>query len=213
MFVISDVHGDVGKIYKLLEKKPLHEKHVILLGDIGYGFPEFDVYSLNRLFASMPTVSFYVVQGNHDNADMMVCSYPNVRMITTHTGVRVHYINNKAVLLVPGALSYDKNMRVPGVSWWQNEQMTDEQLSEVIELGPQVDLILTHDAPLQQYFMFFPETKTSMTNRALDTLLFSLIRENKNITWVHGHLHFAYLERKNGVTLCGIGEDGYLILE
>lgn len=213
MFIISDVHGDVSKIYKLLEKKPLHEKHVILLGDIGYGFSEFAFQQMDKLFASMPTVNFYVVQGNHDNADVMICSYPNVRMITTYTGAKVYYINSKAVLLVPGALSYDKNMRVPGVSWWQNEQMTDEQLSEVIELGPQVDLILTHDAPLQQYFMFFPETKTSMTNRALDVLLLSLIREHKSITWVHGHLHYAYLERKNGVTLCGVGEDGYLILE
>ncbi|RTL00159.1 MAG: metallophosphatase family protein [Proteobacteria bacterium] len=213
MFVISDVHGDVSKIYKLLEKKPLHEKYVILLGDIGYGFPEFDVERLNWLFQSMPTVSFYVVQGNHDNADAMMCNFPNVRMITTHTGAKVYYINSKAILLVPGALSYDKNMRVPNVSWWQNEQMTDEQLSDVIELGPQVDLIISHDAPLQQYFMFFPETKTSLTNRALDMVLFSLIRENKNIIWVHGHLHYTYLERKNGVTLCGIGEDGYLILE
>lgn len=213
MFIISDVHGNVNRVFSLFKNKPLLEKHVILLGDIGYGFPEFDIEQLNWLFQSAPTVNFYVVQGNHDNADAMVCDYPNVRMITTYTGAKVHYINGKAVLLVPGALSYDKNLRVPGVSWWHNEQLSEEQLAEVIELGPQVDLILSHDAPLQQYFMFFPETKTSMTNRALDILLLSLIREHKSITWVHGHLHYAYLERKNGVTLCGVGEDGNLILE
>ena len=213
MFVISDVHGDVSKIYRLLKNKPLHDKHVILLGDIGYGFPGFDAYSLSRLFVYMSTVNFYVVQGNHDNADAMICNDSNVQMITTYTGAKVHYINNKAVLLVPGALSYDKNMRVPNVSWWVNEQMQENQLADVIDLGLQVDLILSHDAPLQQYLSFYPETKTSMTNRALDTLLFTLIREQKDITWVHGHLHFNYLERKNGVTLCGVGEDGYLILE
>lgn len=213
MYIISDIHGDVNTFLKLMSKKPLQEKEVVLLGDVGYGFPEFDVDRFNDFLLRNSHISFYIIQGNHDNADCMNTYMHNVWYITTESGAIVHHIDNNSVIMIPGALSYDKNLRVPGLSWWENEQLSEEQLAESIKLATSCDIILSHDAPLQQYFMFFPETKTSMTNRALDTLLFSLIRENKNITWVHGHLHYSYLERKNGVTLCGIGEDSYLILE
>lgn len=207
MYIISDIHGDVNTFLKLMSKKPFQEKEVILLGDVGYGFPDFDVERFNDYLLRNPRIRFYIIQGNHDNAECMGVPIPNVRYITTKTGSIVHYIDGNSVIMIPGALSYDKNMRVPGVSWWENEQLSEEQLAESIKLATSCDIILSHDAPLQQYFMFFPETKPSRTNRALDMLLMELIRTQKKTLWLHGHLHENYIDIFDVLTIQGIAED------
>ena len=207
MYIISDIHGDVNTFLKLMSKKPFQEKEVVLLGDVGYGFPDFDVERFNDYLLRNPRIRFYIIQGNHDNAECMGVPIANVRYITTKTGSIVHYIDGNSVIMIPGALSYDKNMRVPGVSWWANEQMSDEQLATAIELAKTCDIILTHDAPLQQYFAFFTETKTSQTNRALDTLLMELIRTQHKTLWLHGHLHENYIDIFDVFQIQGIASD------
>lgn len=207
MYIISDIHGDVNTFLKLMSKKPLQEKEVVLLGDVGYGFPDFDVERFNDYLLRNPRIRFYIIQGNHDNAECMGVPIANVRYITTKTGSIVHYIDGNSVIMIPGASSYDKNLRVPGVSWWENEQLSEEQLAESIKLATSCDIILSHDAPLQQYFMFFPETKPSRTNRALDMLLMELIRTQKKTLWLHGHLHENYIDIFDVLTIQGIAED------
>ena len=207
MYIISDIHGDVNTFLKLMSKKPLQEKEVVLLGDVGYGFPEFDVERFNDYLLRNPRIRFYIIQGNHDNAECMGVPIANVRYITTKTGSIVHYIDGNSVIMIPGALSYDKNMRVPGVSWWENEQLSEEQLAESIKLATSCDIILSHDAPLQQYFMFFPETKPSRTNRALDMLLMELIRTQRKTLWLHGHLHENYIDIFDVFQIQGIASD------
>ena len=207
MYIISDIHGDVNTFLKLMPKKPFQEKEVVLLGDVGYGFPEFDVDRFNDFLLRNSHISFYIIQGNHDNADCMNTYMHNVWYITTESGAIVHHIDNNSVIMIPGALSYDKNLRVPGLSWWENEQLSEEQLSKVVELAKDCDIILSHDAPLQQYFMFFPETKPSGTNRALDMLLMELIRTQKKTLWLHGHLHENYIDIFDVFTIQGIAED------
>lgn len=212
MYIISDIHGNVNTFLKLMSKKPFQDRDVVLLGDVGYGFPEFDVERFNDYLLRNPRIRFYIIQGNHDNADCMNVPILNVRYITTKTGAMVYNIENNSVIMIPGALSYDKNMRVPGVSWWENEQLSEEQLSKVVELAKDCDIILSHDAPLQQYFMFFPETKPSRTNRALDMLLMELIRTQRKTLWLHGHLHENYIDIFDVLTIQGIAEDTATIL-
>ena len=207
MYIISDIHGDVNTFLKLMSKKPFQEEEVVLLGDVGYGFSDFDVERFNDYLLRNPRIRFYIIQGNHDNADCMNTYMHNVWYITTESGAIVHNIDNKSVIMIPGALSYDKNLRVPGVSWWANEQMSDEQLATAIELAKTCDIILTHDAPLQQYFAFFTETKTSQTNRALDMLLMELIRTQHKTLWLHGHLHENYIDIFDVFQIQGIASD------
>jgi hypothetical protein len=49
-------------------------------------------------------------------------------------------------LVVGGAMSIDKGVRRPGMSWWQEEAISDEHVAKAQEAG-KVDVMLTHDTP------------------------------------------------------------------
>lgn len=219
IFLISDVHGDVAKVESLLLQRPYDCNTVVYLGDIGFGFKEFDKSRFYKILQSLPNVMFYLIQGNHDNADEMVNGvYDNVYHVTTYNGPKLVTIDHENVLMIPGAYSYDKHLRIFGVSWWENEQMTAEQYNELkaIAVESNIHTILSHDAPLQQYFNIFPTTVASMSNNALDRVLYCLIssdnHKNRQFIWVHGHLHYSYIEQIANVSIVGVNQDSYMLL-
>lgn len=206
--VISDVHGNVGKAIELCEKRPLNVKEVVFLGDIGFGFSEFDEVKFIDYLKNNRNVNYHLIQGNHDNAEKMLPHfYGNINTITTIEGAETYNIYHNSCLLIPGALSYDKHLRVPGVSWWENEQMSQMQWESVLFKSLDVNYIFSHDAPLSQYFKFFPETKPSLSNRSLDELMKKRMWSRLNVKWIHGHLHYAYVETINSIQITGLDLD------
>lgn len=205
--VISDVHGNLEILNHLIEKCPGNIETIILNGDIGFGFVPTEQI-MERLFA-YPNKKFLVIQGNHDNANEMTTDTKNVVFFTTfHGNVQVLF-KDKLVQLIPGALSYDKQFRVPGISWWSNEEMSYRELryvcSHIIDTKPSI--IVSHDAPLSQYSKFFQSTKAGITNSFLEVLRDAI---DWPVTWIHGHLHQSYFEQTKFISFIGIGEDGYV---
>lgn len=212
MYLISDFHGDVDTFHRLMLQCPSNVNSVICLGDMGFGFPEFDVESFYRLMMEeYRNKTFYLIQGNHDNPECIM-EKGNVRIITTDTWHKFAIVDGFNVLMIPGAYSYDKSMRVPGVSWWNTEEMSYIALENLLLNWNKADVILSHDAPLASYFNFFPETKISKTNAALDGLLVDIVRSGKNVRWFHGHLHFGYTQKLKNLQLTGIAIDSSLLV-
>lgn len=207
--VISDIHGNLNSLEKSLSKCPTQCEQIFLLGDIGFGFKEFDVKGYNELIAfyNKKGKMITAIQGNHDNAEV---TYG----ITTLDGPEVYVYNGKFFLLIPGALSYDKKLRVEGVSWWRNEEMNHAHCNETFDLivNYNFDYILSHDAPLSKYLDFFSQTLPSATNTMLNGILTKLSEKNKKLTWIHGHLHQSYIEQINDISLIGLAEDTYLTI-
>lgn len=211
--VISDIHGNLNSLEKSLSKCPTQCEQIFLLGDIGFGFEEFDVKSYYELIAfyNKKGKMITAIQGNHDNAEAM-----NSIEVTTVDGPEVYTYNGKFFLLIPGALSYDKKLRVEGVSWWRNEEMSYAHCDETLDLivNYNFDYIISHDAPLSKYLDFFRETTPSLTNTMLNEALVKLSGKKltKKLTWIHGHLHQSYFEQVNSVNLIGLAEDTYLTI-
>lgn len=203
--VISDFHGDVGLFIQNIDKCPTYISTVILSGDIGFGFPEFDRSNFEYIMGLFRHKHFYLVQGNHDNADVMNDG-SNWTAVTTKVGPKIITADTDTILLIPGAYSYDKHLRVPGISWWPNEEMSQSQLDKISILVNQVNTIVSHDAPLMQYTQFFTEVKPSITNRMLDKIYLELLLYQKKRLWIHGHFHKSYIETKNNVTIIGVDE-------
>ena len=205
--LVSDFHGNVDIFEENMHRCPRFCNNVFLLGDMGFGFPEFDKERFYRLLRKRYSdKQFYLIQGNHDFLGEMDDS-DNVKIVTAETWHKFTCINNLNILMIPGAYSYDKNQRIPDVSWWYTEEMSYAALENLLQVWKMADVIISHDAPLSSYFYFFPETKISRTNAALDAILVDLIKYEKPIHWFHGHLHYGYHQTIGNLQLIGVRQD------
>lgn len=200
-YLISDVHGNKKVLRKLIIESLTND--IILMGDIGFGFT--DGITMD-FFNDYPDKKFMLIQGNHDNADYMISLF-NVKAITTYSGYKFDY--NTKTLYIPGAYSYDKNQRTNGISWWDNEEMTMNQLQSLIDFVAtnchDIKNIISHDCPVSMYHNFFPETTNSKTNMSLDFIKEIILEAETTVNWYHGHLHHGYSYRVGNLNMFGIG--------
>jgi hypothetical protein len=63
---------------------------------------------------------------------------------------RIYTIENKRFLVLGGALSIDKDMRRPGISWWENEYWSEDEknsLFSLLEKNKNFDYVIAHTGP------------------------------------------------------------------
>lgn len=169
LFVTGDTHGTginrlSGRNWPMgrqLDK----DDYVVVCGDFGLvwnaaGEDPTEKWWLDWLDQAPFTTLF--VDGNHENFDRLG-ALPKERW---HGG-SVHFIRPSVIHLMRGgvfelcglkafvmggAVSVDKASREPGVSWWPQEVPDDGELAAGIraldEHGRKVDLVLSHEAPL-----------------------------------------------------------------
>lgn len=208
--LISDFHGNISSFKDGMLQCPKTCKDIFLLGDIGFGFPEFDKKRLYGLMTeTFSGKNFYLIQGNHDYLGEMD-NATNVKCITTDTWHKFVVVDGLNILLIPGAYSYDKHLRIVDVSWWPTEELSYEALENVTKVWNLADVIISHDAPLSSYLEFFPQTKISKTNATLDVLLQNVVSSQKPIHWYHGHLHYGYHQTIGNLQLIGVRQDSSL---
>ena len=109
----------------------------IQLGDMGMGF------NFDHEFPKCPNL--FWTRGNHDKAT-------TCRKTKGYLG-DFGYLEFDDLFYVGGAYSIDQARRIEGKSWWRDEELTEQQADECIELyqktKPQV--VCSHDAPLLLY--------------------------------------------------------------
>ena len=132
--LIGDVHGYV---YPYLAKIKDAEAS-IQVGDFGMGKDWFELEKQN-----IDSTKHKIIPGNHDD----------------YYGLREQYTFGKDfgdvsfhgldLFFVRGAWSIDYQMRIAGVSWWNQEEIEVERLEQAIELYVDLkpDVMFSHDAP------------------------------------------------------------------
>ena len=182
MRFIGDIHGCTN-IWLMLTH--FVEKSV-QVGDMGAGFIEIPELDVNHRF----------IRGNHDSPE--ICKeHPN----WIPDG---HFENG--MFFLGGAFSIDWQMRMPGVSWWEDEELSILELNLMIdrveELKPSI--MVTHDCPtkfarlLKSHHM----NDKSRTRAALDTIL----EIHKPDIWIFGHHHVEKNIIVDGVEIIALGE-------
>lgn len=132
--IIGDIHGkyfDYRMVLRGCEKS-------VQIGDFGIGFAKDHWHKMvNEAMEVEPTHRF--IRGNHD--DPAKC-YEMRGFIDDGTF-------EDGVFYVGGAWSIDQAYRTEGVSWWPEEELSYEELQEVIDtyrtIKPRV--MITHDCP------------------------------------------------------------------
>lgn len=188
MRFISDVHGN-HKVYKKLIEGYTES---IQVGDMGIGFGMETILDREEI----PNGHRFI-RGNHDNPSL-VHAYTD------------HYVPDGTVegdmMFIGGAWSIDKDMRIPGVDWWRDEELSYPELDKLItkyeEVKPRV--MVTHDCPtLAAYHLFVKPNENLLNQRVLilsrtGEALQAMFEIHQPEVWIFGHWHRNKDEVING---------------
>lgn len=165
IFITGDIHARIN-IDKLLfthfDPNGLNRgDYLIILGDFGLVWDDspFLEKTLDWLEEKPWTTLF--IDGNHENFDKL-SSYEiekwnggKIQKIREHVihlmRGEVYEIDNKSFFCLGGARSVDKDYRIVGKSWWEEEIPSEEEklhaLDNLAKRNWEVDYILTHECP------------------------------------------------------------------
>jgi len=186
--IIGDLHG----LFESYQRITKGCDHSIQVGDFGFGFnTEWD-RKVIQWQHNNPNHRF--IRGNHDNPEVCQQS-PNC---ITDASVE------EGVFFLGGAWSIDWNYRTPGIDWWFDEELNDQQLTEAIEtyidLKPQV--VVSHDFPTQvSYDMFVSRGRAfgpNMIKTRTGEALQEMFEAHQPIYWFGGHWHNTLAQKING---------------
>lgn len=172
--IIGDVHGHTERYLRLLRKS----QYSIQVGDLAFDY--------TFLSGTDPTQHKFV-GGNHDN-------YNKIQACPNYLG---DYGTRSVpgfgdIFFVRGAFSIDWHLRIEGVSWWKDEELTLVEgyaaLAAYKECKPNV--VITHDCPLS----VLPEITMSnwIKKSRTQQLLQAMLEVHKPKLWVFGHYHRSW---------------------
>lgn len=240
VLMLGDTHGNLGFVKQAIAYAVAQGcTHICQLGDNGFlfnpgaGFNKQD--QVDRRLADAG-LEMWWLPGNHENYMLIG------QMLAKHNAALLHpapvRVSPNMVFLprgarwewggvrfaaAGGAVSIDRDRRVPGRSWWDAETVTDEQEAQIVEwfAADQVDVLLTHDAPsnpelgefLQRYsdLIGLPYELEEASRRHRERL-HNITCAADPLVVFHGHYHYRYTGRhpQTGAVVSGLGCDGQL---
>lgn len=187
---IGDVHGETKEYLQLIRKTD----HSVQVGDMGLGFRG----------VTLPVLDTHkFIRGNHDSPKLCR-EHPN------HLGdYGICHINGRSILYVAGGFSLDQKFRLPGVTWWQEEELSYEDLQKAVDLaeGKQIDIVVSHEAPAAIVQLMLPHSPIgTRTSQGLEALR----RVVNPKMWVFGHYHMRFYKTVNGCNFVGLDTLEYI---
>lgn len=176
---LGDTHGNLNHCHKVCKANPTAT--IIQVGDFGAGFFSNDI--IERL---PPNFKFF--PGNHDNRREAILS--------SHCLGHYGEAYNK-FFFVSGTDSYDKDRRISGINWWDDEELTYTQAEACLAEWEKsnVDILVAHDCP-----QTFCETYYLIYSRCLTrNLLDSMIKVRKPKLLITGHHHKPIKLKHDGI--------------
>lgn len=210
IIITGDTHRDFDRIFDFCEEYGTTEDDVlIILGDAGinYYLDESD-YELKQELSSLP-VTLLCIHGNHEERPEEICSYEEVSwcggivyaepefptLLFARDG-EIYDLDGCSTLVIGGAYSVDKFMRLSGgAPWFPTEQPDDEikcrTEEKLNQTGWQVDCVLSHTVPLQYMprHAFLPGIDQCAVDNSTEEWLDTIERRLKYSNWYAGHFH------------------------
>lgn len=183
--LLGDVHGKTGLIHQRLR---ITHHPIIQLGDLGFGE---DWHNLRKA----PKDRLRVVSGNHDATPSMRKSpywLGDFGLLSDQglpTGAKVFFVR--------GAWSIDKDQRIPGKSWWEDEELSWEESNRALDAyeAARPNVVLSHEAPLSASSLLLSIMGEPCIASHTSKLLQTMLDIHKPERWYHGHYHFAHWYR------------------
>lgn len=209
MAFAGDWHANTEWARRMIGYSKKHGAEVIIhLGDFGWRFQQSFVAEVQQSLRRTG-LRLYFIDGNHEDfpklqsfsltGDGTRKLAPNLFHLPRGHRFTVHGLR---MLACGGGVSVDKHRRVPGQSWWPDEQITAADIA-ACENGGAADVLLTHDCPagvdiphLEKTSPYFPPE--ALRESALHrTKLLAIAAATRPALLFHGHYHRAYTARVN----------------
>lgn len=222
IYVTGDTHGNEGyggnhdmtdklSSRKFKEGRELSKQdYVIIAGDFGFifdntsdGQPSKQERHWLKWLDNCPWITLFV-DGNHENFDRLF-RLPEVHMFGDVVGKasesvfhlkrgRIYEIGGYTFFTFGGAQSVDKARRVPGLSWWPQEEPSTAEIMQGMQalesVNFKVDYVITHTAPASVAMNMDPD---QMLTKYQPYGLTKFLDEVKNRLefkqWFFGHFH------------------------
>lgn len=179
---IGDVHGKFRQYREIIR----NHKNTIQVGDMGVGFrhPLTENWLANPPYDAMVEGNHRFIRGNHDNP--AVCR--------RHSQYIPDGMVMNDVMFIGGATSIDKDFRVPEYTWWDDEELSQEELNGLVSIYSVMRprIMVTHEIPhwvaeAMGYRLF----KLDNSSRTRDA--FTVMHEiHRPEIWIYGHWHISF---------------------
>jgi hypothetical protein len=211
IIVRGDLHGEFRHLMKDISENYIINSHIFIAGDCGFGFNTIekdfmDLEDLNTFFHNRNSF-LHLIRGNHDNPiiwDLNWSSVNHNRTSDSYGFTNIFFekdgsfitVDGVKIMCIGGAVSTDRHMRAPNISWWSGEVTPS---IEPKDLG--IDYVVSHDAPVEcpveRDFTWFPKdevlVKDVYDNRKRLSLVYDKLKPSLK-GWYHGHYHNSYTE-------------------
>jgi hypothetical protein len=213
--VAGDWHGNTAwatrAVRKMARQLPAGPRIIVHLGDFGIwpGRDGRDYLTAVTGALAAADAELWFVDGNHEDFSQLARLRPGPdgrepvteRIWHLPRGYRWRW-HGRVWLALGGAVSVDRALRIPGVDWWPEEEITADQKRNVIS-GGYADVMLTHDC-------FARETLVASRSGfvpigALADQEVELLTENRggkgDAVWVHAKVYSRGVQQLYRVTV------------
>ena len=199
--IFGDIHGDIRG---MRANQPTGHKSV-QIGDFGFGFTSVGDERYRKFLMDNPGNFF--IRGNHDNPAECRKNYSFIE--------DGEIIDD--VLYIGGAWSIDWKYREEGISWWADEEVSEEKFTEIFEKvkTERPSYMITHEGPNPATQKMFIDKNLGMFGVGLienttNKWLTRILEEAPPKVWFYGHWHVTSIDKIGDTTFVCVGEQDYV---
>lgn len=199
MRFVGDIHGEIDVYEQILSTCT----ESVQVGDFGMGFlGESQQKCVEEL---QKDGKHQFIRGNHDDpalCDKAVGWIPDGSI-------------TNGVMYVGGAWSIDWQFRVPGVSWWHDEEISGSHWQIIREayLESKPRVMVTHDCPSSISWELFLKPNGKQIQNRTSFELEDMFKEHQPDLWVFGHWHRNRDQAINGTRFVCVANNDYIDLD
>jgi predicted phosphohydrolase len=204
--IIGDVHGKTNQYQKMLRQKYAGQR-TIQIGDMGIGFK-----GTPGLHKDIMGDNHKWFRGNHDDPE-------KCRASVGYLG-DFGFLPEDDLFWIAGAHSIDYAWRIPGKTWWAEEELSWTQLDAALDLfiKRKPRFVISHEAPQNAAFWmltavvpgFRPE---KMVQTRTGSAMQRMLDYHRPEKWIFGHYHIDKTFNFQGVEFTCVNElSTYLLL-
>lgn len=188
---VGDVHADYGAYLSIIEGCD----RSVQVGDFGIGFRPnpIDLYDTSK---------HKFIRGNHDWPEGCKQEPNWIKDGTFDPELGIMYMG--------GAYSIDKAYRTPGRDWWEDEELSYNDLNVLIDQYAinKPDIVVAHEIPEGVNFAVLPR-QLPIGSRTRDAFA-EMFRIHQPKLWIAGHWHVSFNQVINGTRFVVLNINEYM---